>query len=116
MSKHMVVLMTAPSEEEGAKLARTLVAERLCACVNIMPKVRSIYRWEGAICDEPEVMMIAKSTSSMAASIVKRVKELHSYDVPEIICLPIATGSGEYLDWIDDSLKTPFDDEAGVEI
>ncbi len=116
MSKHMVVFITAPSEEEGAKLARALVEERLCACVNIMPKVRSIYRWEGEICDEPEVMMIAKTATTMAASIVKRVKELHSYDLPEIICLPVVTGSGEYLDWIDDSLKTPFEDEGGIEI
>ena len=116
MSKHMVVFITAPSEEEGAKLARTLVEERLCACVNIMPKVRSIYRWEGEICDEPEVMMIAKSAMTMAPALVKRVKKLHSYDVPEIICLPIATGSGEYLEWIDASLKTPFEDEGGIEI
>ena len=116
MSKHMVVFITAPNEEEGAKLARTLVEERLCACVNIMPKVRSIYRWEGDICDEPEVMLIAKTASSMAASIVKRVKELHSYDVPEIICLPVATGSGEYLDWIDASLEAPFEEEGGAEI
>jgi len=61
-------------------------------------------------------MMIAKSATTMAPALVKRVKELHSYDVPEIICLPIATGSGEYLDWIDDSLKTPFEDEGGAEI
>ncbi|MDT8316566.1 MAG: divalent-cation tolerance protein CutA [bacterium] len=114
MSTHMLVFMTAPNEEEGAKLGRALVEERLCACVNIMPKVRSIYRWEGEICDEPEVMMIAKSSSSMAPSIVKRVKELHSYDCPEIICLPVATGSGEYLDWIDDSLDVPQDDEGMV--
>ena len=116
MSKHMVVFITAPNEEEGARLAKALVEERLCACVNIMPRVRSIYRWEGEICDEPEVMMIAKSAATMAAAIVKRVKELHSYDVPEIICLPVATGSGEYLDWIDDSLKTDFEDEGGLEI
>jgi len=116
MTKHIVVFITAPNEEEGAKLARTLVEERLCACVNIMPKIRSIYRWKGEICDEPEVMMIAKSAATMAAAIVKRVRELHSYDVPEIICLPVATGSGEYLDWIDDSLKTDSEDEGGLEI
>ena len=116
MIKHMVVFITAPNEEEGAGLARALVEESLCACVNIMPKVRSIYRWEGKVCDEPEVMMIAKTSSDMAAALVNRVRELHSYDLPEVICLPVATGSGEYLDWIDDSLKTYSEDEGGLEI
>ena len=102
MSKHMVLLITAPSEEEAASLANILVNERLCACVNIIPGVRSIYRWEGKVCDEREVMMVAKTASSLAPVLVKRVKELHSYDVPEVICLPITTGSGDYLDWIDD--------------
>ena len=107
MSKHIVVFISAPNEDEAANLARTLVEERLCACVNIMPKLRSIYRWEGEICDEPEVMMIAKTSAAMAEALVKRAGELHSYDVPEIICLPIVTGSSEYLEWIEASLKMP---------
>jgi len=100
----MTVLMTAPTEEEAAIIARALVEERLVACVNIIPKVRSIYRWEGKVCDEQEVMMVAKSESTLAPSVVARVKELHSYEVPEIICLPVETGSGDYLDWIEASV------------
>ncbi|MDH3975060.1 MAG: divalent-cation tolerance protein CutA [Deltaproteobacteria bacterium] len=104
MPKHMTVFMTAPNEEEGAAIAKKLVEESLCACVNIIPKVRSVYRWEGKVFDESEVMMVAKTASSLAPMLVKRVKELHSYDVPEVICIPIATGSGDYLDWIDASV------------
>lgn len=104
MSNHMTVFITAPNEEEGAAIAKKLVEERLCACVNIIPRIRSIYRWEGKICDESEVMMMAKTAASLAPVLVKRVKELHSYDVPEVICLPITTGSGDYLDWIDSSV------------
>ena len=104
MSRHFSVFITAPTEKEAVEISKTLVEERLCACVSILPGIRSIYRWEGKVCDEREVMLIAKTASSMAPILVKRVKELHSYDVPEIICLPITTGSGEYLDWIDDSI------------
>lgn len=106
MSNHMTVLMTAPNEEEGGAIAKKIVEEGLCACVNIIPQVRSIYRWEGKVFDESEVMMVAKTSSSLAPVLVKRVKELHSYDVPEVICLPITTGNGDYLDWIDDSVET----------
>jgi len=116
MTKHMTVLMTAPNEEEAAKIANTLVAEKLCACVNIIPRIRSIYRWEGKIWDEQEVMMVAKTESSLAPAIVSRVKALHSYDVPEIICLPIDTGSGDYLNWIEDSVDIPTEAEEEGEL
>ena len=107
MPRHLVVYVTASSEEEGGRIARALVEERLAACVNIIPKIRSLYRWEGKICDDAEVMLMAKTAKSLAAALVNRVKELHSYDVPEVICLPIETGSGDYLDWIDGSVELP---------
>ena len=116
MSRHFTVFITAPNEDEAASIARALVEERLCACVNIIPRIRSIYRWEGKIFDEPEVMMIAKTSSAMAPALVNRVKELHSYKVPEIICLPISTGSGDYLDWIDASVETPSDADSEGEL
>ncbi len=116
MSRHFSVFITAPNEEEAGKIAKILVEERLCACVNIIPGIRSIYRWQGKVFDENEVMMIAKTSSAMAPVLVKRVKELHSYEVPEIICLPISTGSGDYLDWIDDSVDSPSGDEVPEEI
>jgi len=99
--------MTAPDEAEAGRIARKLVEERLCACVNIVPDIRSVYRWQGEICDGSEVMMIAKTEATLSAALVSRVKELHSYEVPEIICMPIQTGSGEYLDWIAASVDAP---------
>ncbi|MBE9535898.1 MAG: divalent-cation tolerance protein CutA [Proteobacteria bacterium] len=116
MTKHVTVFMTAPDEGEAGSIAKKLVEERLCACVNIVPKVRSIYRWQGEICDEPEVMMIAKTEATLSAALVSRVKELHSYEVPEIICLPIQTGSGEYLDWIAASVDAPAKKEGELEL
>lgn len=107
MTRHMTVFMTAPNEEEGARIARALVEERLVACVNIIPKIRSIYRWEGKVWDEAEVMMIGKTESTLAPAVVARVRELHSYEVPEVICLPVETGSGDYLDWIAESVDIP---------
>ena len=114
MSRHFSVFITAPNEEEAGQIAKILVGESLCACVNIIPGIRSIYRWQGKICDEEEVMMIAKTSSVMAPVLVKRVKELHSYEVPEIICLPITTGSGDYLDWIDESVDL-LSEDGGLE-
>lgn len=105
MTDNIAVFMTAANEDEATNIAKTLVEERLCACVNIVPKIRSIYRWEGKICDDQEVMLIAKSTSSLAPAIVERVKALHSYDTPEVICLPVASGSNDYLGWINQSVK-----------
>lgn len=101
MSKHVTVIITAPDEESAALIAKKLVEENLCACVNIVPGIRSIYKWDGEICDDSEVMLVGKTTSALSSAIIDRVKELHSYDLPEIIFLPIVTGAGDYLDWID---------------
>ena len=114
MTDHMAVFMTAANEEDAATIAKALVEEKLCACVNIIPKIRSIYRWEGKVCDDEEVMLIAKSASTLAPVIVERVKVLHSYDLPEIICIPIATGSGDYLNWIDQSVEIATSSEEEV--
>lgn len=112
----MIVLMTASDEEEGGRIARALVEEKLCACVNIIPKIRSVYRWQDKIWDEGETMMMAKTESVLAPAIVKRVRELHSYEVPEVICLPVETGSGDYLDWIEDSVDVPTEKEEEGEL
>ncbi len=97
---NIVVLITAPSEEEAATIAKTLVEERLAACVNIIDGVRSIYRWEGKVEDDAEVLMIAKSAEDLFERLSARVKELHSYTVPEVIAAPIIKGSTEYLLWL----------------
>ena len=89
--------MTASSKREAQKIARSLVHERLAACVNLVSPVQSIYRWEGKICDEKEVLLICKSRSILFEKLSRRVAELHSYTVPEIIALPITQGSSAYL-------------------
>ncbi|MCK4910531.1 MAG: divalent-cation tolerance protein CutA [Thermodesulfovibrionales bacterium] len=99
----IVVIVTASNEEEAAKIGKALVDERLAACANIVPKIRSIYRWEGKVQDDPETLMLIKTTDGAFDALLKRVKELHSYSVPEIIALPIGAGSSDYLSWIEDS-------------
>ncbi len=96
----IVVFITASSEEEAVKIARSLVEAKLAGCVNIIKNIRSIYRWEETVEDEPEVLMIVKTQKSLMNDLMKKVKELHSYTVPEIIALPIVEGSEEYLKWL----------------
>ena len=100
MPEYIVVLITAPNEEEAAKIAKELVAGRLAACVNIVRNLRSLYRWQGRIEDENEVLMVAKTRRALFESLQQKVKELHSYSVPEIIALPVVAGSEEYLKWL----------------
>ena len=101
----LVVYITAPSEEEAAKIAKALVKERLAACVNIIKDIRSIYSWQGKIEDERELLMIVKTRPELFSSLKTRVKELHSYAVPEIIVLPVVDGSEEYLKWLRETTK-----------
>jgi periplasmic divalent cation tolerance protein len=96
----VVVFITASSEDEAAKIARALVDTRLAGCVNIIKNIRSIYSWQGKIEDEPEILMIVKTQKTLFDGLMKKVKELHSYTVPEIIALPIIEGSEDYLKWL----------------
>jgi periplasmic divalent cation tolerance protein len=96
----LVVLITVATEDEAAAIAKALVEGRLVACVNIVKQIRSIYRWQGKVEDEQEVLMIAKTRKELFADLVHKVKELHSYSVPEIIALPIIDGFDGYLDWL----------------
>jgi periplasmic divalent cation tolerance protein len=96
----IVVLVTASDEEEASKIARAIVGEKLAGCVNIIKDIRSIYSWQGKIEDEKEVLMVAKTQKPLFDSLMKRVKQLHSYTVPEIIALPIIQGSEDYLKWL----------------
>ncbi len=105
MISNITVFITAPNEEEAGKIAKTLVEERLAACVNIIKDIRSIYRWKGRIEDDREVFMIVKTQKDLFKALSTRIKEIHSYDVPEIIALPIIEGSRKYMQWIKDSTK-----------
>ena len=100
MGDEVVVLITASSADEAAMIGKALVEEHLVACVNIVGGVRSLFFWDGKTQDEQETLMICKSRSLLVNRIVGRVKQLHSYSVPEIIALPIVSGSKEYLDWV----------------
>ena len=103
----IVVLITAASREEADRIARRLVDDRLAACVNIMPHVRSLFVWEGKLSQEDEVLLVAKSRRGRFPQLTAVVKQLHSYSVPEIIALPIVTGSSAYLNWMREETRSP---------
>ncbi|MBI5416319.1 MAG: divalent-cation tolerance protein CutA [Candidatus Omnitrophica bacterium] len=100
---HIVILVTAKDQDQANKIAEKLVADKLVACVNVVPGIRSIFRWEGKLDRAEEVLLVLKSRRRHFPSIVKTVKALHSYDVPEIIALPIVEGDKDYLRWITES-------------
>jgi len=95
-----VVLITAPNQEVARSIARALVEERLAACVNLVPGLTSIYRWQGEVVEDQEVLLLVKTTTFAFPRLKERVLALHPYTVPEIIALPIAEGHGAYLDWL----------------
>src|SRR5262249_12603655 len=95
-----VVLVTGPDAETGARSARALVEERPIACGNPVPGVRSIYRWEGRVADEAEVLLLLKTRASRCAAVAARVNALHPYALPEVVALPVVDGSEAYLDWV----------------
>jgi periplasmic divalent cation tolerance protein len=106
MTDKIVVLVTCGSREEARRIAHSLVKDRLAACGNILEApVRSIYRWKGKVESPREFLLIVKSSRKGFAKLEKTVKRLHSYEVPEIIALPIADGSADYLRWIDECVS-----------
>lgn len=105
MKKYTLVLITASSLQEGEKIGGALVEEGLAACCNIIPEIKSIFKWKGKLCKEKEVLLLVKSKASLFKKLEKRVKKLHSYKTPEIIAFPIETGLKDYLNWMDDALK-----------
>jgi len=100
MEDALVVLVTAPSPDQAAELARALVEERLAACGNVLPAIRSIYRWEGKVHDDAEALLVLKTTRGRFEALRERVIALHPYDVPEVLALPVAAGSAPYLAWL----------------
>jgi periplasmic divalent cation tolerance protein len=95
-----VVLMTAPDVEVADRLVATLVEERLAACGNIVPGLLSIFRWQGVVERESETLVVLKTVESAVPALLRRASELHPYEVPEILVVPVETGHGPYLDWI----------------
>ncbi len=95
-----VMFVTVGKAEEAERIARTLVGERLVACVNVVPQIRSIYWWKGEICEDSELLLIMKTRTALVEAVRDRVKDLHGYEVPEIIAMPIAQGLPAYLEWV----------------
>ena len=104
-AEFVVVLVTTADAEEGARLGRTLVEERLAACANLVGPIRSIYRWQGAVEEAGEHLVLLKARAADVAALETRIRALHSYDVPEVVALPIVAGSAPYLAWLADSTK-----------
>jgi periplasmic divalent cation tolerance protein len=104
MTDKRIVLTTAGSEEEARRIARHLVENRLAACVNILPQIRSIYRWQNNVDEAQEWLLMVKTTVAAFPSVRDAIGKIHSYDLPECICLSAEDGSPPYLQWISDSV------------
>ena len=104
MTDKIVVLSACDSEEQAARLARHLVEQRLAACVNILPGARSIYRWKGAIEDASEWLLVIKSRRDLFSAIRTEIGKMHTYEVPELLALPVVEGAESYLAWMDREL------------
>ena len=105
MTDAVVILVTAGSEAEAETIAKALVEERLAACVNILSPIRSIYRWQGQVADDREWLLVIKTQAERFAVVEAKVKALHSYQVPEVIALPIVAGAEGYLRWLRESVS-----------
>ncbi len=103
----LVIFVTVGDMGEAETISKTLVFEKLAACVNIVDKIRSVYCWEGKVKDDSEYLLIIKSTSVNFEMLERRIKELHSYQIPEIIALPIVKGSKDYLNWLGANTHQP---------
>ncbi len=106
MTEARVVMVTVPDGNTGEQLVRTLLEERLVACGNLIAGVRSIYRWKGEVCQDPEVIVILKTTASALSRLTERVVALHPYDCPEVLAIPVEGGFSAYLAWITENVSS----------
>jgi len=109
-SGHIIVLITVGSSEEADKIAQALVERMLAACINIVPSITSVYRWQDEVQRDSEALLIVKSRRDVFEHLKRCVKELHSYEIPEIIALPIVAGDADYLRWLDSSVPGGWHD------
>jgi periplasmic divalent cation tolerance protein len=105
MTDKIVVLSACSTDEEAERLARLLVEERLAACVNVIPGVRSFYRWKGAVEDAGEHLLVIKSSRALFPALKAAIERAHSYETPEALALPILDGAANYLNWLGESLQ-----------
>src|SRR5260221_7756528 len=100
MTEALVVLCTTPTKEKAVEIARAVVTERLAACGNVLPAVHSVYRWEGQVQEDGEALLILKTSRARFPALRDRILKLHPYEVPEVVALPVDSGSPGYLDWL----------------
>jgi periplasmic divalent cation tolerance protein len=114
----VVVVTTVGDEEQALVIARGLVAQRLAACVNVVPGIRSVYRWQGKICQDGEYLLLVKTLAEEYEAVARAIRELHSYELPEILAFPVDQGDERFFAWIRDSLdkSAPFDADEAVEV
>jgi len=110
MDDLQIVFVTVSDEEEAGRIAKVLIEENLAACVNIIPGIRSVYRWEGSIEHEDETLLIIKTGKTKIEGLKKRIQEVHSYDIPELLVLPVVDGLEAYMRWARGELR---EDENG---
>ncbi|MGD2175299.1 MAG: divalent-cation tolerance protein CutA [Candidatus Brocadiaceae bacterium] len=104
MADVVLVMVTCGSSGEAESLSRKLLDERLIACVNIAGRIRSLFRWEGAVARESESLLLMKTRRELLGKLCERIKELHSYEVPEVVAFPIVEGNPDYLNWVEESV------------
>lgn len=105
MGKYRLVVVTTQNVAEAEKIARKLIEKELAACVNIVPKIRSLYRWKGEVHEDQESLMLIKTSRKLIPELKKRIKKMHSYDLPEFIVFKIEQGDRDYLKWLESQLK-----------
>lgn len=105
MTDKIVVLSTCASEEEAERLARSLVEQRMAACVNVIPRMRSFYRWQGKLDSAEEWLLLIKSSRDRFERLLAALEKAHSYEVPEVLALPVVDGAANYLSWLDTGLR-----------
>lgn len=106
MENPVLVLVTVPSQTEGERIGKRLVVEKLAACVNIVPHLYSIYSWKGNIEEDGELLLLIKTMPDRLEKLIKKVKKIHSYDVPEILAIPTIHGNPDYIKWVQESTRT----------
>ena len=104
----VMIYFTAGSREDVLRIGRAVVEERLAACVNVLGEITSIYRWEGAVHEEPEVAAIVKTTAELAERAIGRIKELHDYDCPAVLSWPIPHGNPDFLKWVVEQTQSSY--------
>ena len=107
MTDKIVVFSTCGSAEDAARIARALVEKKLAACVNVMPAVRSFYRWKGAVEQAGECLLVIKSSRDLFDRLRLELEKAHSYEVPEVLAVPVVEGSPNYLNWLENELRAP---------